>query len=520
MNDTFHQLEPFTLFSDSLIWQINRDYYQEIGIEAWSKGKVPHQITSNSLVGKTYAELILAFRKDLAQKGQTSETVYIIELGAGHGRLAFHILKHIEKLMSFEQEPLPPFCYILSDIAQKNLDFFKAHPQFKSYFDNGKLDFAFYDACNGKDIHLQHADVFISTQQLNQPIIAIGNYFFDSIPNDLFQIKGDKLSVCSIALESKLNPSDVSSEDLPESLQLSYEHKQIDGSFYKLKILDDLLEHYRQSLKDSYLFFPERGILCLQHLKSLSKKGMLLLSMDKGVHQLSKMDQKSQPEIITHGSFSLWVNYHALHSFCEKTGGKALLPSYSTFHVQVGCFLFLDNAKTYPSTHLAYQRFVDDFGPDDYNSIKKFSYETFPTLTFNSLIAFLRLSSYDATFFLKALPQFRKLIKTVSYVERDRISESLHKVWNFYFNIDERQDLALIIAGIFFDLAYYEDALVYYQFSTDQYGQEADTLHNKILCYYQLRQDDLFKNELKEAKRIFPDSEIITKLQALDLNAI
>jgi len=100
MDKKLHEVESFQLFSESKIWQLNRDYYQDIGIEAWSEGEVPHQITSNSLVGKTYSELILGFLKDLADKGETKETVYIIELGAGHGRLAFHILKHLERLIA------------------------------------------------------------------------------------------------------------------------------------------------------------------------------------------------------------------------------------------------------------------------------------------------------------------------------------------------------------------------------------------------------------------------------------
>jgi SAM-dependent MidA family methyltransferase len=90
-------------FHDSMIWQLNRDYYQDIGIDAWSSGEVPHNITSNSFVGKTYAALIFAMLKDLARK-EKLDTVYILELGTGHGRLAFHVLKHLEK-MKFSYRP-------------------------------------------------------------------------------------------------------------------------------------------------------------------------------------------------------------------------------------------------------------------------------------------------------------------------------------------------------------------------------------------------------------------------------
>lgn len=111
------------------------------------------------MVGKTYAELILGFLKDLAAKGQLLDTVYILELGAGHGRLAFHILQHLEKLIALSDERIPPYCYILSDIVENNLNFFQRHPQLQHFIKKGILDFAYYDAIGGKEIHLRHAEV-------------------------------------------------------------------------------------------------------------------------------------------------------------------------------------------------------------------------------------------------------------------------------------------------------------------------------------------------------------------------
>jgi SAM-dependent MidA family methyltransferase len=520
MDKSLHTVESFQLFSESLIWQLNRDYYQEIGIEAWSEGEVPHQITSNSLVGKTYSELILGFLKDLAAKGQTKETVYIIELGAGHGRLAYHILKHLEKLIALDNSELPPFCYVLSDIVEKNLHFFKNHTQFQSYFKKGILDYAYYDAIDGKDLHLRYADLHIKAGELQQPLLAIANYFFDSIPNDLFHIKEKELSVCSIALHSEEHPLMQKTDILLENIELTYREKAVEDSYYSSIVLDEMLEDYRLKLTESYFFFPEKSILCLKNLKELSSKGLMLLSMDKGYHNIANINNRNKPEIITHGSFSVWVNYNALGSNCQKTGGKILFPSYSTFHLQVGCLLFLENADSYSCTNGAYQRYVNDFGPDDYNSIKKLAYANISKLTLIDLLALTRLSFYDSTMFLKIIPRIKRMAKSITHEERERLAQTLHLVWGLYFNINESEDLALTIAGIFFDLGYYEFALEFYQNSTDVYGVEADTCYNKALCYYQLRQDVLFKGLLKEAGQLFPDSDVFDSLHKLDLSAV
>src|SRR5262245_17281077 len=98
-------LQEPTRFARSPIWQLQRDYFNAVGIDAWRSGEVPHYITSNPVVGKTYAELVLALLRDLSLRGQKTETVYLVELGAGHGRLCYHFLKHFEKY--YEQSALP-----------------------------------------------------------------------------------------------------------------------------------------------------------------------------------------------------------------------------------------------------------------------------------------------------------------------------------------------------------------------------------------------------------------------------
>jgi len=520
MDSALHLVESFQLFSESQIWQLNRDYYQEVGIAAWSEGQVPHQITSNSLVGKTYAELILGVLKDRAKLGALKDTVYIIELGAGHGRLAFHILKHLDKIMALNNIPLPPFCYVLSDIGEKNLSFFKEHKQLQTYYKKGTLDYAYYDAIGGDAIHLRYADRHIRVGELAQPVMAIANYFFDSIPTDLFHFKNNQASICSIELHTQGNPDVMKSSKVLKSLKVTFEDNPYDKSYYESDISNEILEDYRLNLKDSYLFFPETSMRCMQNLKALSREGLVLISMDKGIHRLDKISKKYEPEIITHGDcFSLWVNFHALGSYCTKTGGKVLFPSYSTFHAQVACLMFIDKADDYTHTSAAYEYYVNDFGPDDYNSIKKMTYAHISKLPLTHLLAIIRLSAYDSNMFSKMLPQLRLEVQRVSHEERERIAQMLHKIWNFYFNIEEQKDMALTIAGFFFDLGYYQFALDYFQLSTDSYGISMDTHYNKTVCMYQLRQDEKFTKSLNLGKQLFPNADVFEKLEKLDLEA-
>lgn len=516
----FFQLENHKPFAESLIWELNRNYYLEKGITAWSSGEVPHQITSNSKVGKTYAEIIFGFLKDLAYKGKTTETVYILEVGAGHGRLAFHTLKHLDKLIAQIKIDLPPFCYVLSDIAEDNLTFFAKHPQFQAYFEKGVLDVAYFDIVSTQEIQLRIAKKTLQKSDLKQPILVLANYFFDSIPQDLYFIKDKKIDKCTIALSASLAPETVNTAQLLENIELDYALSHDKSPFYEQAILNDILEEYRELLINSFFLFPEVGLRGLENLKGLSSEGLMLISMDKGNHEIHNLESLPAPQMMRHGSMSFSVNYHALGSHCQKMGGTTWFPQSSNFHLEVACLLYLPDGETYTDTRLAYQRYVDDFGPDDYNSVKKLAYKHLHSFTIQEIVAFLRISAYDSSLFIKILPRLKQLISTVTYNERLRVAETMRQTWDGYFSMNNANDLGFEMAGLFYELAYYADALTFFEYSENLFGTSADGYYNKILCYYQLRQDDLFAKTLKQAKLEYPNFEKFKHLDDLDLNAM
>lgn len=518
MKSTRYEIESDQLFSQSKIWQLNRDFYQKKGPSAFSEEIVPHNLTSSSSVGKTYAELIFGFLKDLSSKGKTIDPVYILELGAGHGRLAFHILVHLDRLVLRTDIALPPYCYVLSDIAEDNLSFFQNHSQFKPYFERGVLDLSYFDAIEGKDLYLRHSKKHINEQELNQPIVAIANYFFDSIPNELFLVRDNTISTCSISLSSSDNPKESDSETLIKNLEIKYKNTAIAVPEYSNPIINQVLLEYKDQIKQTYLFFPVMSMWCIENVKKLSSEGLFLLSLDKGYHQIHDLENKPLPEVVTHGSFSIWVNFHALGSFCEKQGGKSIFPAYSTFNLDLGAFLFLENSHTFTEMIGAYETFVNDFGPDDFSTIKHLSYVSISRLTVKELIAHFRLSVYDSTYFIKMLPRLKQVSSSITYNERTRISETIHKVWDMYFYIGEIFDLAYAMGGLLYDLGYYNEALTYFDHSISLHGHKPDTYYNTALSYYQLRQDKMFFKTIEEGKIAFPEYNRFLELEQLDLN--
>lgn len=471
------------------------------------------------MVGKTYAELIFAFLKDLRSQSAAQEKIYILEMGAGHGRLAYHILKHLERLVSHSNHKLPDYCYILSDIVEANIDFFDQHPQLQQYYEKGHLDVAFFDVAETQRIVLRHSKVVLHKGSLKQPIIAIANYLFDSIPTDLYYFKNTKTASCSVTVEIDADAEETKEEDLLNEINLVFRHEILEKPPYEEDLFNELLEEYSKLIYNNYLFFPHIGMRCLQMLSCLSEKGLMLLTMDKGFHQIEDIQNAGHPEIIKHGSFSIWVNYHSLKVFCEKQKGLALFPTFSTFYAEVGCLLFLPDAFKYIETMAAYQRFVNDFGPDDYNGIKRLAFKHFTEMNLSELIAILRLSAYDSSMFIKALPRFKQLSRHVTFSQRNRIAQTMDQTWNYYFSINESFDLAYEIGGVFYDLGFYPEALKYFGFSVSLFGNKPDVYYNTALCYYQLRKDELFLKTIQDGQLAFPNFERLDELKKLDLKA-
>jgi len=520
MDNTASESLSFKPFAESDIWQLNRDYYEETGIDAWRSGVVPHHMTSNSMVGRTYAELILAFLYDVAEQVNIIDTVYILELGAGHGRLAYHILQHLEKLIQTHKAKLPPFCYILSDIVEEDLLFYKNHLQLKKFFDLGILDVAYFDAVNSKEIKLWHADKTIGVGELKQPIVALGNYFFDSLPVDLFRVQDHEMASCAVSVSTTTDPEVDDFTSIIKSIKLEYQSTPVVMPFYADKIENEILSEYLNKGLNTYLFFPRKSMHCLDNLAQLSEKGLMALSMDKGYHEMVDIDNQPKPNVIKHGSFSFWVNYHGLGAYCNKKGGISLFPNYSTFHIELTCFLMLDHSDHYRHTAFAYERFVNDFGPDDIDTIKKLAYKNAFELELFEIIALIRMAAYDSSFFMKFLPRIKILIQNISIEDRRRLSQILSQVGYFYFHIGEPEDVAYEIGGIYYDLGYYEESLMYFQTSIMHYGHKEDAYYNMGLCYYNLRMDVQFVDILTKVRQVFPHSPFIAQLEKLDLLAV
>ena len=230
-------------------------------------GIVPHFITCNTFIGRTYAKVLHGFIADCYKSNTTNTTtnntttttsstaaseamlntkkmklneqepLYIIELGTGSGKFSYFMLKALKEMQSNCLFPYQKIIYIMTDFTEQNFNFWSNHPSLKPYFESGNLDAAIFDAVkdteikcwkSGKILNFTPNSASSSAANNNNPLIVVANYLFDTLCHDIFQIHQGVLKEGLISVGSKQNEdSDTLNPDIINRLDNLYEYKEI-----------------------------------------------------------------------------------------------------------------------------------------------------------------------------------------------------------------------------------------------------------------------------------------------------
>jgi hypothetical protein len=292
--------------SKSLIWDIQRQYFLKNGLKAWQDEFVPHYISSNPFIARAYGRIVLGYLRDLtAVQGalDSSQPIYIIELGAGSGRLAYHFLTRF--FPRLKQSPLAKLNikYVMTDFVPEIIEFWQAHERFQPWIEAGLLDFALFDAVDLRPIQLVNAQQTVSPEAVANPIILIANYFFDSIPQDSFAIEDEQLCENLLTIYSSQPEPDLADPAIWDRLKLAYERFPLQTDYYETAIYNQILADYEAILPDTVLTFPNKGLDCLRFWQGYGAGRNLLLSGDWGLTLAESLIGQENPMPNMHGRF-------------------------------------------------------------------------------------------------------------------------------------------------------------------------------------------------------------------------
>lgn len=216
MNKT---LEKKRRLFHSIIWDAQKHYYDDKGLKAWAPEETPEFVSSNTYTGHYYARLIEALLDDLSPSSDSNS--YIFDLGAGSGCFAYHCLKALDN-----SDVTQSLVYVLVDYSQKNIDAHLNNPQFKAWFDAGRCDVACIDLMKPiNTITLQHSKKVLSPNNITQPLIAIANYLFCSLPVDYLELDDNHVRLA----ETTVTKPQKSKDHRRTSISLHYKRKLLDS---------------------------------------------------------------------------------------------------------------------------------------------------------------------------------------------------------------------------------------------------------------------------------------------------
>jgi tetratricopeptide (TPR) repeat protein len=509
-------LEKGQRLSQSVLWTLQRRFFEQRGVTAWSRGTVPHYITTNPTVAAAYARLVLGWlrdwkRGDPERNGFSpaaldgSQCVYVLELGAGAGRFAYHFLRQYVPLWSHSVLKSVPVKYVMTDFADDAVDFWQSHPCLRPYVEARLLDFARFDAEHDEEIRLSVSGEVLAAGTVKNPLAVIGNYFLDSIPHDAFSIRDGKLHECRVSLILPNPVTDPADPDLLNQLHLEFEHVPVEGAYYEEPDWNRVLLGYERRLSNTVVTFPVAGLRCLERLQGFCGNRMLFLCSDKGHDREEELLGREEASLALHGSFSLMVNLHAVGEVVRAGDGDYLRPPHAHAHLAVSAFLLGEPADGYTETRQAFEENISRGGPDEVYTLKKGIETFFSCLKLEQLLAYLCLSGWDANIFWRCSEELIQRAKTAPKPAQRELFWAARQVWDNYFPIGEREDLAACLGELMQALGRHPDALEYYRHSLRLHGPSATSYCGLARSHLALGQLEQADDCAARARVVLPD---------------
>ncbi len=492
-------IDPPGPLSQSRLWQLQREYYARQDVNAWGQGPVPSYITSNPLIARAYAQMILGYLRDLDADGtlDRAQPFYVVELGAGSGRFSYYLRRHLDAILARSAFRDLRVVLVMTDLTPGHIDQWRARAEFQPCTRTGNLDFASFDLEHDEIIHLDVGKTTLSPALPKNPMVFIANYVFDSIPQDLFHAENNHFEQLMISLHRGESPDPL----------IEFHREKITEFHYADPSLNDLLHGFKSKAPRT-ISIPVAALDCLKRLRSLSGDKMLLLCADKGY---TAAPLASHPIFAHHGCISMMVNFAAIARWVRTHEGEEWHPATPPTALFTAAFAF--GLKQKIETNLAYHQSLDRAGPDDLFALKLAAAQFKSDLPWDQALSYLRLTGFDSAIVSHVWPALQTQIKAATPSQIGALIEIIAQIDAWYFPNGESHDLAFDLGVMLLQLDQFAAAAVQFQKSLHRFGADAASLINLAMCHHRLAQPDEAQPFLTRAMQLDPANEMGIRLQ-------
>src|ERR1700694_5714165 len=138
-------LESGVSLSRSVIWELQRQFYVQRGLKAWTEDMVPQFITNNPFIAEIYARVVAGFLFDcvnLEGNGLSPQNpLHILELGAGPGKFSYLFLRHLTALLREKKMPIELVRYCMTDCSENMIQSWRSNAYLAEFVELGILEF-------------------------------------------------------------------------------------------------------------------------------------------------------------------------------------------------------------------------------------------------------------------------------------------------------------------------------------------------------------------------------------------
>jgi hypothetical protein len=519
-------LETDVPLSQSLIWRLQREFYAERGLKAWTEDLVPSYITNNPFIAEIYAQIVASFISDcmnLLQKSSRplspDNPLRILELGAGTGKFSYLFLRKLTTLLQEKSVTMQAVRYSMADCSESLLAEWRANRHLAEFVKAGILEFQLHQAEEDNSSRAG-AGFSDSTGQATGPLVVIANYVFDSLPQDAYIVADGQISEALVTTRVRAAASAGASEGDPRlsDLQLSFKNAPVPSGRYPDKSWNEILEHYRSRLRAATVLFPSAALGILQQLSQSSDGRMLVLAADKGfVREDDLALLQGPPHLEFHASsncFSQTVNFDAITRYFYGLGGDWLLPQKHFSSLNICAFIARRPGDEFPDTRKSYERALAGFGPDDLFALMSWLNAHLEEVSVVQALALLRLTCWDTTALLRLFPVIARQLRTVSG-ERHDLRQAVLNTWANHYPVSPAENLLAFNCGvILLELRFFVEALPLFKVSQQVLGRTATTSYNLGLCALGLGQSSDALAYMVEACDLDPSFELARSSRA------
>lgn len=476
------------------LWRRQSAFFRKHGIRSWARG-VPYYITSNPGVADAYAQVILRAGTDWAAAGTApgSGPVYVLELGAGHGQLGFHLARRLAELRCQLGARETDFVYVMTDFCEGIVEHWRRQPQLRELAAQGVLDFAVFDLERSEEVVLLEAGkplgAALAGDGAGRPLVAIANYVFDTVSHDLFRFTGGRVQEALVAASPRVPTADEGTSFPLSRLGGGLRFREVEPPYYRDADFDAVVAGYRREMEEGYLLVPVGALRSVRRLLDLSGGRLLLLATDKGFSRHLPAYCAEEPWLSFHGSMSMMVNLDLIGRYFELRGGEAV-HQRSQQCVVTSLFLAGSRLGSLPGTRLAAAELLEGRSPSHRFALYQHLAATRTEFTLESMTACIEATGWDPEIFNLFLQGILARLPEAQATAVADLAAALHRVAANVYDLPGSTDTWANLAVAFQRAGDHRAALLYFRQSAGRRGERPETLYGMGVCQYLLGRPD------------------------------